>query len=186
MAGKIFCILAVIDLFLLWLLEWFFPRKVGAYNKAVFLRVVYALFIDQTFDCHVKPVVPSFLCYTPLPLPPLPPLLSLCGCLIFESLIVKEVLVSFQDNRPFSRKGCSLIACCLLLYTEFFFLLLEYRYGTLLSRTERQMEFQRRNHNIWSNSVSDRQEKTNRLFSREMTFAKRTRCEITRKCYVKA
>nr|XP_058971022.1 phosphatidylinositol N-acetylglucosaminyltransferase subunit A-like [Pocillopora verrucosa] len=26
-AGKIFCILAVIDLFLLWLLEWFFPRK---------------------------------------------------------------------------------------------------------------------------------------------------------------
>lgn len=27
-AGKIFCILAVIDLFILWLLEWLFPRKV--------------------------------------------------------------------------------------------------------------------------------------------------------------
>lgn len=26
-AGKIFCVLAVIDLFLLWLLEWLFPRK---------------------------------------------------------------------------------------------------------------------------------------------------------------
>jgi len=26
-AGKIFCILAVIDLFILWLLEWLFPRK---------------------------------------------------------------------------------------------------------------------------------------------------------------
>ena len=27
-AGKIFCVLAVIDLFLLWFLDWFFPRKV--------------------------------------------------------------------------------------------------------------------------------------------------------------
>ena len=27
-AGKIFCMLAVIDLFLLWLLDWLFPRKV--------------------------------------------------------------------------------------------------------------------------------------------------------------
>ena len=122
------------------------------------------------------------------PSPPSPPFpLWVLDISILNS---QEVLVSFQDNRPFSRKGCSLIACCLLLYADFFFffffLLLEYRYGTLLSRTERQMEFQRRNHNIWSNSVSDRQEKTNRLFSREMTFAKRTRCEITRKCYVKA
>ena len=189
MAGKIFCILAVIDLFLLWLLEWFFPRKVGAYNKAVFLRVVYALFIDQTFDCHVKPVVPSFLCYTPLPLPPLPPLLSLCGCLIFESLIVKRFWFPFKITDPLAEKvvhSSLVVCCCMLIFFFFFFLLLEYRYGTLLSRTERQMEFQRRNHNIWSNSVSDRQEKTNRLFSREMTFAKRTRCEITRKCYVKA
>ena len=142
MAGKIFCILAVIDLFLLWLLEWFFPRKVGAYNKAVFLRVVYALFIDQTFDCHGKPVVPSFLCYTPLPLPPL---LSLCGCLIFESLIVKRFWFPFKITDLSAEKvvHSSLVVCCCMLVFVFFvfFLLLEYRYGTLLSRTERQMEF---------------------------------------------
>ena len=145
MAGKIFCILAVIDLFLLWLLEWFFPRKVGAYNKAVFLRVVYALFIDQTFDCHVKPVVPLFLCYTLLPLPPLPPLLSLCGCLKFESLIVKRFWFPFKITDLSAEKvvhSSLIVCCCMLVFCFlFFFLLLEYRYGTLLSRTERQMEF---------------------------------------------